>query len=215
VTRVTSNVAATPFADVLRRWTWQPIDPLTRRDPTESDLQWLEEEIAATLPPEYRLFLRTHGWCRFAEAMIFPLRDPAPWGARAKIASFFGFSSEIRHDLAFLVTEGFADTLPEGTIPIGSDAGGNLVLLGIAGAARDRVWFWDRECRGLDEIIDEMVQDLEAEGQDIVDEDENQILRRWEALFPDRRTRPLGFTNVYGVADSFAAFVESLRAAHS
>jgi hypothetical protein len=201
------------LGELLGRWAWRPIAPLTRRDPSESDLAWLEEEVAATLPAEYRQFLRTHGWCRFAEAMIFPLAAPAPWGGRAKICSFLGFSSEIRRDLAFLVTEVFSDQLPEGTIPIASDAAENLVLLGVAGAARDRVWFWDRECRGLDDVIDDMVRDLEAEGQDIVDEDEDQILRRWEGLFPQRLPQPLGFTNVYPVADSFAAFLGSLRAA--
>jgi len=200
------------IGELLGRWTWRPIAPLTRRDPSESDLGWLEEEIAATLPAAYRQFLRTHGWCRFAESMVFPLAEAAPWGGRANISSFLGFSSEIRRDLAFLVTEVFPDLLPEGTIPIASDSSENLVLLGIAGAARDRVWLWDRECRGLDELIDDMVRDLEAEGQDIVDEDENQIMRRWEALFPRRHARPLGFTNVYAVADSFVAFLESLRA---
>lgn len=200
-------------SDLLGRWTWRPIAPLTRRDPSESDLGWLEEEIAATLPAEYRQFLRTHGWCRFAEPMLFPLAEPAPWGRRAQISSFLGFSSEIRRDLAFLVSEVFPGLLPEGTVPIASDSSENLVLLGVAGAARDRVWFWDRECRGLDRLIDDMVRDLEAEGQDIVDEDENQILRRWEALFPQQRPRPLGFTNVYAVADSFVAFLASLHAA--
>lgn len=198
--------------ELLRRSSWRPVAPLTRRDPTEGDLLWLEEEIGASLPAEYRLFLSSHGWCRFAQAMLFPMREPAPWGARAEISAFFGFSTETQRDLAFLVSEAFADTLPEGTIPIALDEHGNLALLGVAGAARDRVWFWDRECRGLDEVIDGMVADLEAEGQDLVDDDENQILRRWEALFPERRSRPLGFTNVYAVADSFVAFLESLRA---
>ena len=211
-TRGSGAGAATPVAEVLRRSSWRPVAPLTRRDPTESDLLWLEEEIGASLPAEYRLFLRTHGWCRFAEAMLFPMRELAPWGAGAQISAFFGFSTETQRDLAFLVSEAFADTLPERTIPIALDAHGNLVLLGIAGRARDRVWFWDRECRGLDAVIDDMVADLETEGQDVVDDDENQILRRWEALFPERRTRPLGFTNVYAVADSFAAFLGSLRA---
>jgi hypothetical protein len=208
--RVASVGSASPLSELLRQSRWRPVAPLTRRDPTESDLLWLEEEIRVGLPTEYRQFLRTHGWCRFAEAMRFPMREPAPWGARAEISAFFGFSTETQRDLAFLVSEAFADTLPEATIPIALDAHGNLVLLGIAGAARDRVWFWDRECRGLDDLIDDMVADLEGEGQDLVDDDENQILRRWEALFPARRPRPLGFTNVYAVADSFVAFLASL-----
>jgi hypothetical protein len=210
-TRDTSPGTGAPLSQALGRWSWRPVAPLTRRDPTESDLLWLEEEIGASLPEDYRLFLRSHGWCRCSEAMGFPMGEPAPWGDRAQISAFLGFSTETQRDLAFLVSEAFADSLPEGTIPIAADEHGNLLLLGIAGAATERVWFWDRECRGLDGMIDDMVDDLEAEGQEVVDDDEDQILRRWEAMFPERRTRPLGFTNVYAVADSFAAFLESLR----
>jgi hypothetical protein len=210
----TSAVVPEPsLAEALRRWIWRPVDPLTRRDPSETDLAWIEEEIGATLPAEYRGFLHTHGWTRFADAMTFPLAEPAPWGTSARMSSFLGFSSDIRRDLAFLISEGQAGVLPEGTVPIATDACGNLVLLGTTGSARDRVWLWDRECRGLDDLIDNMVGELEAEGIEIVDDDEHQIIRLWESMFPERRTRPLGFSNVYAVADSFADFLGSLRRA--
>jgi SMI1 / KNR4 family (SUKH-1) len=205
-------VALPILSDLLRRWNWRAIEPLTRRDPSEQDLLWLEEELGGPLPDAYRGFLCTHGWTRFGDAMTFPLGEAAPLGASAKIAAFLGFSSEIRRDLGFLITEVYADTLPPGTIPIASDAAGNLVLLGVGAgpAVRDRVWLWDRECRGIDDQIDDMVDDLEAAGVDTADDDEGQILRRWETAFSDRRTRPPGFANVYAVADSFVSFVASL-----
>jgi hypothetical protein len=196
---------------LLRRWEWQPIEPATRRDPTEDDLRWLEEEVGAPLPSDYRRFLGSYGWTGVARALQFPLREAGPFGAEGEVSSFLGFSSEIRRDLAYLVSEVFAGTLPEGTVPIASDTQENLLLLSVAGTDRDRVWFWDRECRGLDDEIDEMVVDLEAEGEDTRDLDENEILRTWEALFPERRIRPPGFANVYAVADSFETFVASLR----
>src|SRR5262249_12496685 len=136
----------------------------------------------------------------------------APWGTGARIASFLGFSSDIRRDLGFLVSEAYEGGFPEGTIPIATDGRENAVLLGVTGAGRDRVWFWDRECRGLDQVIDEMVRALERDGVEIVDEDERQIIARWDAAFPQRRTRPRGFTGVYAVADTFAGFVASLGA---
>ncbi len=88
----------------------------------------------------------------------------------------------------------------------------------MADTSDTRIWFWDRECRGLDAQIDAMVMDLEAEGEDTLELDENQILRRWEALFPERVLpvgvgAPAGFTNVYAVADSFATFLGSLHPA--
>ena len=118
----------------------------------------------------------------------------------------------MRRDLAYLVSEGYAGSLPAGTIPIAIDPHENLLLLSVADAGDTRIWFWDRECRGLDAQIDAMVMDLEEEGEDTLELDENQILRCWEALFPERvlpaaGNAPAGFTNVYAVADSFATFL--------
>jgi hypothetical protein len=201
--------------DILRRWRFQLLDPTRRRDPTEADLRWLEEEIGATLPPDYRFFLGAYGWTGFAQALRFPLREAGPFGADAEVQSFLGFSSEMRRDLGFLVSEVYAEALPDGMIPIAADQHENLLLLSVADDAdastsETRIWFWDRECRGLDARIDDMVLDLEAEGQDTVELDENQILRQWEAMFPERGAGPAGFINVYPVADSFATFLESL-----
>ncbi len=201
---------------IFRRCPWQVVDPASRRDPTEDDLRWLEEEIGAALPPDYRVFVGAYGWTGFPEALRFPLREAGPFGADAELSSFLGFSSEMRRDLAYLVSEAYADSLPAGTIPIAADPHDNLLLLSVTDASDTRIWFWDRECRGLDAQIDDMVIDLEAEGDDTLELDENQILRRWEALFPGRRSRPgagappAGFTNVYAVADSFATFLGSL-----
>ena len=202
--------------DLLRRWRLQRLDPTRRRDPTEDDLRWLEAELGAALPPDYRFFLRACGWTGFARARRFPLREAGPFGADAEVQSFLGFSSEMRRDLAFLVSEVYAEALPEGMLPIASDPHENLLLLSVAAGADDtRIWFWDRECRGLEARIDAMVVDLEAEGQDTVELDEDQILRRWEALFPGRRAQPAGFINVYPVAESFATFLASLYEARS
>jgi hypothetical protein len=200
---------------IFRHCPWRVVDPASRRDPTEDDLRWLEEELGATLPADYRLFVGAYGWTGFPDSLRFPLREAGPFGADAEISSFLGFSSEMRRDLSYLVSEAYADSLPEGTIPIASDPHENLLLLSVADTSDTRIWFWDRECRGLDAQIDAMVRDLEGEGEDVLELDENQILRRWEVLFPERRlppggAAPAGFTNVYAVADSFASFLGSL-----
>ena len=200
---------------IFRGCSWQVVNAASRRDPTEDDLRWLEEEIGASLPDDYRLFVGAYGWTGFPDALRFPLRQAGPFGDAAEISSFLGFSSEMRRDLAYLVSEAYADSLPAGTIPIAADPHENLLLLSVADASDTRIWFWDRECRGLDAQIDGMVLDLETEGEDTLDLDENQILRRWETLFPERQLQsggsaPAGFTNVYAVADSFATFLRSL-----
>ncbi len=205
---------------IFRRCSWRVVDPASRRDPTEDDLRWLEEELGAALPADYRQFVGAYGWTGFPEALRFPLREVGPWGTDAELSSFLGFSSEMRRDLAYLVSEGYADSLPAGTIPIAADPHENLLLLSVTDRSETRIWFWDRECRGLDTQIDAMVLDLEAEGEDTLEMDENQILRRWETLFPEQPLgrgdgAPAGFTNVYAVADSFATFLGSLYPAPS
>ena len=205
---------------IFRRCSWKVVDPSSRRDPTEDDLRWLEEEIGASLPADYRQFVGAYGWTGFPEGLRFPLREAGPFGTDAELSSFLGFSSEMRRDLGFLISEAYADSLPEGMIPIAADPHENLLLLSVTDARETRIWFWDRECRGLDAQIDAMVVDLEAEGEDTLEMDENQILRRWEALFPERRSgrgngAPTGFANVYAVADSFATFLGSLYPAPS
>jgi hypothetical protein len=211
-TKTSRPVRTSPDAaeDVVLRLQPGEIEPATRRDATEQDLCWLEEEVGGPLPPDYRTFLGGYGWTGFAPAMRFPMVEAAPFGAWAEVSSFLGFSSEIRRDLAFLVSDVYAGQLPEATMPIASDGDGNLVLLSVVGPNKGRVWFWDRECRGLDRTIDAMVADLEAQGQSTIDFDENEIMRRWELLFPERRTKPYGFGNVYLAAESFVAFLESL-----
>ncbi len=200
---------------IYRHCSWRVVDPASRRAPTEDDLRWLEEEVGGSLPADYRVFVGAYGWTGFPEALRFPLREVGPFGAAGELSSFLGFSSEMRRDLAYLVSETYAGSLPAGTIPIASDPHENLLLLSVAGASDTRIWFWDRECRGMEAQIDAMVLDLEAEGEDTLELDENQILRCWEALYPDRPLRPkgaapAGFSNVYAVADSFATFLGSL-----
>lgn len=199
----------------MRRWSYYEIRPESRRAPTSEDWEWFEEELAGPLPHDYRGFLRSYGWTGFAREMRFPLDEASPWGSSAEVCCFFGFSSEVTRDLGYLTTETYGGLLPNDTIPIGCDGNGSLLLLSFAGPSRGKVWFWDRECRGLDDEIDEMVAALEDRGVDTLELDEHGILRRWEELFPDRRWRPAGFANVYAVADSFTGFLRSLYPARA
>ena len=106
-----------------------------------------------------------YGWTGFPEALRFPLREAGPWGTDAELSSFLGFSSEMRRDLAYLVSEGYADSLPTGTIAIAADPHENLLLLSVTDMSETRIRFWDRECRGLDAQIDAMVLDSRGRGR--------------------------------------------------
>jgi hypothetical protein len=209
--RIAASRPATGIVDdIMRRWSWHELQSRARRDPTTEDLQWFEEELDCTLPADYRAFVNVYGWTSFSHSMRFPLQEAAPWGSSAELSCFFGFSSVLARDLGFLTTDTYAELIPNDTIPIGSDSLGNLILLTVSGPDRDRIWFWDRECVGLDGKIDEMIADLEAQGIDTIDLDELNVIRQWESTFPERSARPAGFANIYAVADSFVAFLQSL-----
>lgn len=45
----------------------------------------------------------------------------------------------------------FKNRIPESFIPIGNDDGGNLILLGIKGEVRNKIYFWDHEFEKDDE----------------------------------------------------------------
>lgn len=111
---------------------------LEHRDATEVDVSHFEMGIRARLPDDYRAFLlRYNGGY------------PTPNGFRGGnevLNHFFGLWQK-RADLNYelLAHRGF---IPDGTIPIASDAFGNLILLEVARPNRGRVWFWDHESAG-------------------------------------------------------------------
>lgn len=200
-----------PLDSAATRLGLRPIDPPTRLDPTEADLARFDREIGGRLPDDYRAFLARHGRTGPRGPTVFPVREPGPLGEIASFDQFFGFSTT-DDDIVNQTLDTYAGRIPDETIPIGSDAGGNLILLGFEGAATDRVWFWDHEHLELEPgALERMYADLEAAGRDISTLDPHAAIYYWERLDPSRLAKLPGYGNLYAVADHFLEFLESLR----
>ena len=169
-----------------------------------------ERDVEAPLPAVYRTFLNRYGGVRPAGQIEYPIREPCPWGQRGIVSRFFGLSDDPDMDIRRATLETYAGRIPDETIPIAEDPGGNLVVLGVEGMVKDRVFFWDHEHREAGGRLNEMAAELTETGEDLRRYDAHRLIRRWEERFPERRSKPLGYGNVYTVAESFAAFLSSL-----
>ena len=110
------------------RDTFDPID--------EDDVRAFERVLGHPLPAGYRRFLLQHNGGKPANDE-FEVPGRSPTG----VQYFFGLDADHGYDLRWNL-DVMADDLPAGVIPIGTDSGGNIVCLGIAGDRHDQVYFW-------------------------------------------------------------------------
>ncbi|MBV9927304.1 MAG: SMI1/KNR4 family protein [Acidobacteria bacterium] len=197
--------------EIMRRLGYYEVRPDSRHNPTEEELADFESQIGGPLPPDYRRFLSKYGGTAFEGRVGVPLREPSPWGDSCEVEVFYGFTSDPSSGIVYETMETYSGRIPDETVPAAYDPFGNLILVGFEGVARDRVWFWDHEHRELAGRIDEMVDDLRAKGVDVDSLDDHAVIWHWEELFPERLTKPPRHGNIYAIADSFNAFLESLR----
>lgn len=98
-----------------------------------SKLAELEERLGATLPEPYRAYLATQdggaleGYNNHGIEIILGIGEVPQWSS-----------------LWYLLSQE-SDILPAGFIPVGSDAGGGLFLLAVAGSDRGSVWHQSSE----------------------------------------------------------------------
>jgi len=198
--------------EIMVKLKFYPVKPATRRDPADADLAQFEGTIGGELPADYRLFLKKFGRSGLELGARFEIRDPCPCGQSGRVLQFYGFSTIPTEDIVYKTMETYAGRIPDETIPIADDPGGNLILLGFEGAATDKVWFWDHEHRELDAgEFEKIIADIEAKGVDASALDEHEIIRQWEQLFPEKRKKPARYGNMYAIADSFMEFLGLLH----
>ena len=98
-----------------------------------SKLDELEERLGVTLPEPYRAYLTSQdggaleGYNNHGLEIILGIGEVPQWSS-----------------LWYLLGQE-SDVLPAGFIPVGSDAGGGLFLLAVAGADRGSVWHQSSE----------------------------------------------------------------------
>jgi hypothetical protein len=107
---------------------------------TDEQIAEFERSEGVTLPADFRKFLQTFNGGR-------PIPDSFPIGADngSLLNTFFqlGEGEGEMNDLQTMCDE-YHGRIPPTMMPIGCDAGGNLILLGVHGDPRGRVYFLDQ-----------------------------------------------------------------------
>jgi cell wall assembly regulator SMI1 len=123
---------------------------------TEGRLVAFESELGTTLPDEFRAFLLRHNGGRpDREAFDVPGED----GGERLFHCFFALHDGPRDDSSPEGSQGFplqaaladfrSDGGPDDVLPVGKDWSGSYVCVGLAGANRGRVLYWDHEMEQL------------------------------------------------------------------
>lgn len=113
----------------------------------EVDIEGVEREMGVRLPDDYRSFLlRFNGGQPTPDAFLFR------GGSDGSLVNiFFGVNHpDPRHDLVRVWRDN-RRVLPPDLLPIGYDAGGSLLLVGVSGERRGRVYFEFHELAGEDD----------------------------------------------------------------
>ncbi len=183
-----------------------PVGPL----PTPQVVESAGRAAGFSLPSDYVDFCARFGAGAFDRTVMLALPPGCALGPEFRVDVLFGVGGDPDRDALVLVAGTYEDRLPAGSIPIGTDPGGNLLLLGCGPLTG--VFAWDHEHRELaDGEFDRRVDDLRGAGIDVSLYDIDQLLWLWDESFPDRVRNPTGYGNLYRLADSFAEMCAALR----
>lgn len=159
---------------------------------TNDDIERIESTIGVRLPTEYRAFLLQCGMS-YGDAEC-SCQEPTPFGDTHGICAF--------DDAAGVY--GLLDSMitPRNMITIGDFHFAKYTCLSVAGIDRGAVYALDGECRAFwtDEEFELRFNAMADEIRDYLQ------LRRNNQL----EQKPAGYDNVYRLADSFDAFLQSL-----
>ena len=113
----------------------------------EAEIAAFEAEIGSTLPYDYRRFLAQCNGGHLGGALWFTGPTPEGRAADAGIHHVGGFRSEDHFSLR-ANREAYQESavrIPLDLVWIMDDPFGNAICLGIAGASRGKIFFWDHE----------------------------------------------------------------------
>lgn len=195
----------------LRKSGFHRLEPHARL-PARQAIDAAARAAGFALPDDYAYFCATYGAGAFDEPAYIALPAGAALGPDFRVDTLYAVGANEDWDPIALASDTYLDRLPQGLLPIGTDPGGNLLLLGTA--KRAGVYAWDHEHRELgDGELDRRVADLERARVDAGKLDIDQTLLLWEQMFAARVGNPTGHGNLYRVAPSFAGTLAALRGA--
>ena len=184
----------------------EPKAPLPGRDAVVAQAR----AVGLAVPDDYAWFCSAHGAGAFNKHAMLPLPAGCPLGPEFRVDILYAIGAHEDWNPLALLEDIYLDRLPAGLLPIGTDPGGNLLLLG--NGERAGVYAWDHEHRELaDGELERRSAELERSGVDVQRLDIDQLLLLWDETFRSRVANPSGYGNLYRVASSFAAACGALR----
>lgn len=112
---------------------------------SEDELQALERRLNATLPQDYRRFLK-----RVNGGRPNPRQFEGPTGDGSVIHFFFTLDHRSKYYQIVEEIQAFVDRIPPKTLPIACDPFGNLVLLDIGAKSAGAIYFWEHENENME-----------------------------------------------------------------
>lgn len=181
--------------------------------PSEEDFKRLESRLGGSIPTDYHDFLQRYGAAILGKGelvVMAPISEPCPWGTEVGPEYFYALDQKREGSLEEQLSA-YEARLPQGVLPLVSDAGGNQICLDVAGAFPGSVWFWDHEQRWFSFNLEAISHELEASGLDTQRYSIHDIIREWARLHAERFDRPADYMGMYRMAASFGDFIRALR----
>jgi cell wall assembly regulator SMI1 len=118
------------------------------------ELERAEKTLGVSLPEDYKRFLLAHNGGRPRPDAFRITWKGQPFAPGWRVSAVGDFHAIYEGDAVNLLVDArkFKDRIPKEMLPVATDPGSNLVLLGLAGANRGKVFFWIHE---LEEEFDE------------------------------------------------------------
>lgn len=181
--------------------------------PTETQVRSAALALGLTLPDDYVDQSCRFGAAAFEKRACLALPEGCALGRQFWIDIVYAVAAKSDWDPLHHWSTGLRYRLPEGMLPIATDPGGNLLLLGLN--EREGLFVWDHEHRELRPgEFEQRVAELRAVGEPTHELDVDELMLRWETRFADKVGNPSGHGNLYQVAPSWAEACGALQELH-
>ncbi len=187
----------------------QPIFESSGARAPEPALAAVESDLGRPLPADYKEFVACHGQGGFASYVSAPVPTFSR-GGNALVSVFYGTDPTLLYYLP-KEFETWRWRMPAHVVPIAQDPGANQFVISVGPDDYGAVYYWDGEHTEIEKSrVQEMADELEDAGVDTSTLFLDGIILAWEERHATELDRPVGYGNLYRIADSFRGFIELL-----
>lgn len=189
------------------------VNPDEHIEPQEIDIKDIEDILEASLPADYREFLKKYGGTALKINTTFPIKENTPYGNIGYVDVFHGFSTDVYEDIRGLLDDTYVGRIPDKTLPVASDPYGNQILLSVNPTYDHQILFWDHEFTEFIDTYDmeTLITDLKKRGMDTDSMDDHAIILEWAALNANQLDPTVEYINIYRISKTFTEFMNALQ----